>query len=157
MSNMWQKIVSMVRKTGDRCLVFDSQTEDAYVVMDFGSYERILECDSDMEDGGCCGGGAHETRGAEIPESATITKTVSIQPEKSAPESAARTNPMVVSPLPPVARLTQKTIPDTINPDFDVPLPDISETNEDISQELLADLSGESVGIPSHFYLEPLE
>lgn len=157
MSNMWQKIVSMVRKTGDRCIVFDSQTEEAFVVMDFGSYERIIECDPDMEDGGCCGGCVHEPQVAEAPETIILPKIVSIQPEKSIPAPVASVKPAVVPSSPPPARLTPKPIPDTINPDFDIPIPEVPEELDDQAQENFADLSEESVGTPTHFYLEPIE
>lgn len=38
MSDKWQKIISIVRKTGDRCIIFDPQSEEAFVVMELGEY-----------------------------------------------------------------------------------------------------------------------
>lgn len=42
MSLLFKKIMAMVRKTGDRCIIFDPSSDEAFVLMDFGSYEAFL-------------------------------------------------------------------------------------------------------------------
>ncbi|MBI4280681.1 hypothetical protein HY628_00610 [Candidatus Uhrbacteria bacterium] len=42
MASLLQKIISMARKTGHRCIIVDSVSEEAFVLMDFVSYERML-------------------------------------------------------------------------------------------------------------------
>lgn len=42
MTPLFKKILGIVRKTGDRCIVLDPGSEDAFVVMDLGSYETLL-------------------------------------------------------------------------------------------------------------------
>ena len=37
-----QKIISIVRKTGDRCILIDPASEEAFVLMDLRSYEAII-------------------------------------------------------------------------------------------------------------------
>jgi hypothetical protein len=47
MNETWQRISSIVRKTGDRCIIFDAQTDEALVVMDLDQYEALLGEDLD--------------------------------------------------------------------------------------------------------------
>lgn len=42
MTNAWRKILDIVRKTGDRCIVVEGDTEDAFVVMPLESYEALI-------------------------------------------------------------------------------------------------------------------
>lgn len=43
MADMWQKIVEVMRKTGDRCLIADPTSEEVFVLMDLASYEAFLD------------------------------------------------------------------------------------------------------------------
>lgn len=43
MTPLIKKIMAMARKTGDRCIIVDSSGEDAFVLMDLASYERLAE------------------------------------------------------------------------------------------------------------------
>jgi len=42
MSPLFKKIMAMVRKTGDRCILFDPNSDDAFMLMDFSAYEALL-------------------------------------------------------------------------------------------------------------------
>lgn len=42
MSPLFKKIMAMVRKTGDRCVLFDPNSDEAFILMDFVAYEEFL-------------------------------------------------------------------------------------------------------------------
>lgn len=45
MPSQLKKAIKLVKKTGDRLIVFESpESEEAYVVMDLGQYEDIIDC-----------------------------------------------------------------------------------------------------------------
>lgn len=49
MSNQLNKALKLAKKTGDRLIVFESpESENAYVVMDMGQYEDMVDCCSEV-------------------------------------------------------------------------------------------------------------
>ncbi len=42
MTDAWRKILNIVRKTGDRCIVVHENGDDAFVVMPLESYEALI-------------------------------------------------------------------------------------------------------------------
>lgn len=44
MASILQKILQMVRKTGDRVIVLEASGEEAFVLMDLASYEKLQGC-----------------------------------------------------------------------------------------------------------------
>ncbi len=46
MKDAWKQVLSLVKKTGDRCIVLDERSEGAYVVMGLDSYEKLVSQES---------------------------------------------------------------------------------------------------------------
>ena len=46
------RVMNLIRRTGDRCVVLDNENSDAMVVMDLDEYERML--DDDERPCSCC-------------------------------------------------------------------------------------------------------
>lgn len=42
MSPLFKKIMGMVRKTGGSCILFDPNSDEAFMLMDFAAYEALL-------------------------------------------------------------------------------------------------------------------
>lgn len=42
MANSFKKIIELINKTGDNCIVVDQEGEPAYVVMTFADYEKMI-------------------------------------------------------------------------------------------------------------------
>ncbi len=49
MSDYMRKILDLIGRTGDRCIVVHPETEDAYVVMAIEDYEMLADAASDLE------------------------------------------------------------------------------------------------------------
>lgn len=47
-NNQLDRVMRLVRRTGDRCVILDNESEEAVVVMSLDEYERILDCDDNM-------------------------------------------------------------------------------------------------------------
>ncbi|MBU1164687.1 hypothetical protein KKA15_03945 [Patescibacteria group bacterium] len=43
-----EKIIELIQKTGDRCVVVDKTGNPSYVILSFGAYERLLEGKNDV-------------------------------------------------------------------------------------------------------------
>lgn len=43
MNDSLKKIIRLMGKTGDRCIIFDNPNDDAYVIMTFDEYEALVE------------------------------------------------------------------------------------------------------------------
>ena len=43
MTNSIEKIIDLIKKTGDKCIVLDSNGEPAFVAMRFTEYENLIE------------------------------------------------------------------------------------------------------------------
>lgn len=43
MNDNLKKIIQLMKKTGDRCVVFDSQANEAFVVMSLSEYETLID------------------------------------------------------------------------------------------------------------------
>lgn len=50
MENKWEKVLSLIKKTGDRCIIFDETREELFVVMELGQYENLIFKKSDVRD-----------------------------------------------------------------------------------------------------------
>jgi len=48
MNNNFERILSLVRRTGDKIVVFEKETDSAYVVMDFDEYELMVDVQDDL-------------------------------------------------------------------------------------------------------------
>lgn len=46
MSETFSKILRIIEKTGDKCIVFEEKTDDAYVVMSLDAYDKIVSNNS---------------------------------------------------------------------------------------------------------------
>lgn len=44
-NNQLNRVMRLVRRTGDRCVVLDNENDDAVVVMNLDEYENLLDCD----------------------------------------------------------------------------------------------------------------
>ena len=43
MHNQLQKIINLIKKTGDRIIIFDNANADnSYVIMDYNEYEKLI-------------------------------------------------------------------------------------------------------------------
>ncbi|MBI5077410.1 hypothetical protein HZB94_03445 [Candidatus Falkowbacteria bacterium] len=40
-NSIWKKILELIKKTGDRCIVVDETGEDAFVIMGIKQYEEL--------------------------------------------------------------------------------------------------------------------
>ena len=47
-NNQLNRIMRLIRRTGDRCVVLDNENDDAVVVMNIDEYEKMLDCDENM-------------------------------------------------------------------------------------------------------------
>lgn len=45
-----KKIINLIEKTGDRCVVVDQEGNPAFVIMSFSAYEKLVEGKSDITD-----------------------------------------------------------------------------------------------------------
>lgn len=43
MTDAWRKILDIMRKTGDRCIIVDGDAEDPFVVMPLEAYSALIE------------------------------------------------------------------------------------------------------------------
>lgn len=43
-----KKIINLIEKTGDRCIVVDKDGDPAYVILSFSAYEKIIEGKGDV-------------------------------------------------------------------------------------------------------------
>ena len=43
MNDNLKKIIQLMKKTGDKCVVFDNQTNEAFVVMSLSEYEALID------------------------------------------------------------------------------------------------------------------
>ncbi len=50
MQNAWDKILDLIKRTGDRCIVINGKDGDAYVVMDLRNYENCVLRKSEVRD-----------------------------------------------------------------------------------------------------------
>jgi len=50
MENKWGKVLSLIKKTGDRCIIFDEEEGNAFVVMDIKEYEKLIFQRSEVRD-----------------------------------------------------------------------------------------------------------
>ena len=48
MSDKFSKILRIIEKTGDRCIVFEKETDEAYVVMSLDQYENASQGQNDI-------------------------------------------------------------------------------------------------------------
>jgi hypothetical protein len=48
MNNNFERVLSLVRRTGDKMVVFDKETDSSYVVMDFEEYELLVDVQDDL-------------------------------------------------------------------------------------------------------------
>jgi len=53
-NNQLNRVMRLVRRTGDRCVVLDNESDEAVVVLNLDEYERMLDCDENMCS--CCDG-----------------------------------------------------------------------------------------------------
>src|SRR3989338_5858753 len=53
-NNQLNRVMRLVRRTGDRCVVLDNECDEAVVVLNLDEYERMLDCDENMCS--CCDG-----------------------------------------------------------------------------------------------------
>ena len=53
-NNQLNRVMRLVRRTGDRCVVLDNESDEAVVVLNLDEYERMLDCDENMCS--CCEG-----------------------------------------------------------------------------------------------------
>jgi hypothetical protein len=42
MKDSWKQVLSLVKKTGDRCIILDEASEDVFVVMGLHEYEKFV-------------------------------------------------------------------------------------------------------------------
>lgn len=43
-----KKIINLIEKTGDRCVVVDKEGDPAYVILSFSAYEKIINNEDDV-------------------------------------------------------------------------------------------------------------
>lgn len=43
MSAIFDRVLNLIKKTGDRVIIVEEKTENAYVVMNFDAYEKIVK------------------------------------------------------------------------------------------------------------------
>jgi hypothetical protein len=43
MPNSLEQVINLIKKTGDNCVVLDSQGQPAYVVLDFTAYQNLID------------------------------------------------------------------------------------------------------------------
>lgn len=48
-SSQIERVINLVRRTGDRCVIMDNSSEDVLVMMDLKDYENLLDGDSDKK------------------------------------------------------------------------------------------------------------
>jgi len=48
MENTFNKIIEILKKTGDRCIVFDRHSGEAFAVVSLDEYERLLSKNTDI-------------------------------------------------------------------------------------------------------------
>jgi|GEM_PF-1665380 len=48
-STQIERVINLIRRTGDRCILMDNHSEDVLVMMQLGEYEKLLDGDSDKK------------------------------------------------------------------------------------------------------------
>jgi hypothetical protein len=46
MNNSWRKIIELIKKTGDRCLVVDEKSGEAFAIVPIKQYEELIDAKS---------------------------------------------------------------------------------------------------------------
>lgn len=49
MSAKIDKIINLIEKTGDKCVILEPESDKSYVIMTFADYEKLISCQSGVK------------------------------------------------------------------------------------------------------------